>query len=425
MLENKAGILFESKNALEKALVCAQQKKTSLVVKKTNDKVWVVDFLLKVRVHESIESFIHTYSVNKILATPGNAPTSLGSLILAAGTLKEAIKEIRLAQWTASKLCLTEISDYLADIQISLQMVSRAILESRKTPIKKTSSVHPFCSLCWRLKNEYAQLNYSEGENSSTRYCLEHHSTYNYQQYNVAKGALIAAAKNRNSILDQELLIIINEKSINLKPTEHLLYQLSMSFADKPATKDLQKLKKDVLKWQDRATQVLELIKNNYPITSKLINNVKPAEYPSWGDWFIEIIKSLDSSLADHESWKIAQSAENAEIAKNSKNAKNSTCNNSQKTSEPPLYDNSLTGWPVLKTICHRHEAFKIVHMKNRPRGPKKGVVKKNTNLRSQLTKAVQLRAQEKKKIVWSHIAKELKVSPQRIHVLAKEMGLK
>lgn len=405
MLENEAEILFESKNALEKALRCAKQSNTSLVVRKTDGKLWVVDFLVKVAVQKYIKDFLHDYAFISIPISPNSNSASLGSLIVSAGSLLGAIKKIRLAEETAYKLRLNEISDYLANIQLCLQLVRQAVYKS-----KKISSVQPFCSLCWRLKSEYLLLNFNDHLNHSTKYCHEHHSKNNYHQYHAAKGALISAAKKRNSTLDQELLVRINEKKNNFKSTEHLLYQLSMSFIKKPSIKDLKKLKKPVLKWQDRATQLIELIKNNYPITNKLINNVKLSEHSSWPSWFLEIIKSLDRTETDLASWKDTKDLDPEAL---------------QKTSQSDFYDNSLIGWRVLRTICHRHEAFKIFNMKKRPRGPKKGFVKKNDSLRLKLTKVVQSKNKNNKKIVWSHIASELNISPQRLHVLAKEMGLK
>ncbi len=88
------------------------------------------------------------------------------------------------------------------------------------------------------------------------------------------------------------------------------------------------------------------------------------------------------------------------------------------------VYDSSLVGWEVLRAICHRYEAYSVIHEFKRPRGPKKGEVPKNTELRDAIIEAIKIRASRGEKVVLAHIAKELGISAPRLSKLVKELNL-
>lgn len=88
------------------------------------------------------------------------------------------------------------------------------------------------------------------------------------------------------------------------------------------------------------------------------MNNISVEEISSWKEWFYAVINSLDPSGMDASSWVDAdidwrgmpddQAATSLEVGEN-----------------------------VLLNIIHRYESVNNIKAISRPRGPKKGAVKK------------------------------------------------
>lgn len=189
-----------------------------------------------------------------------------------------------------------------------------------------------------------------------------------------------------------------------LKPKHELMERVETNFSSLiPRTNVIQsdKIFIDSLyttNWQFTYGRMLELIKEPYPITHKLIHNISPMKFSTLERWICEIVKKLDPydysvQLDNFMDWL-----------------------------DLPGDD---TDWRNILYILRRHEVYKTITSKRRKRGPKKGHVLANISLREKIKKATESQISTKGKINAAEIARELNLSRQRVNVIIKELKLR
>jgi hypothetical protein len=84
-----------------------------------------------------------------------------------------------------------------------------------------------------------------------------------------------------------------------------------------------------------------------------------------------------------------------------------------------------IEDWALLLRIVQRFESYHSLHSTPKKRGPQIGTVPKNDLLREKIKKIVNKQMKQLGKIKAVAIADELSISPQRVSILLKELGLR
>lgn len=84
-----------------------------------------------------------------------------------------------------------------------------------------------------------------------------------------------------------------------------------------------------------------------------------------------------------------------------------------------------IEDWALLLRIVQRFESYHVLHSAPKKRGPQIGTVPKNDLLREKIKKIANKQIKKIGKIKAVAIADELSISPQRVSVLLKELGLR
>jgi hypothetical protein len=213
--------------------------------------------------------------------------------------------------------------------------------------------------------------------------------------------ALFRAANERANEDDLERLSYFLDKETKRRRGSFARrsYALTQTFAQKPITDRIPPAREC---WLDAISDIKLLAKAFFPDAAIKIALVDSKIMTNWKNWFLGIIEVLDETRVDITSWKSCPAIR----ARKDSNADH----------------NSLDiGRNQLLTILRRYQASQNIGKSNRlrPRGPRPGSVKKNNEIRNQLT---QLFSQSDRTLSGTEAAKILGVSRQRISVLRKEL---
>ncbi|MFL0797825.1 MAG: hypothetical protein K6L73_10105 [Cellvibrionaceae bacterium] len=185
--------------------------------------------------------------------------------------------------------------------------------------------------------------------------------------------------------------------------SEEVFGRLTKSFTPEIPVESLKLLNQPVNCWEERVKQLLEAIEIISPGAYSKIVNITLSRCGSWERWFLSAVSALDSSGTDVQCWRDTGDFSGPE----------GSC-----------FDGDIVGWRVMLKICRRYQAVEVIESFPRPRGPRRGEVAKNFEIRESLARLVLSRREAGVRVVWSHIAVELGVSRQRVSDLAKELGL-
>ncbi|MFG0873076.1 hypothetical protein ACF8QD_05155, partial [Aeromonas media] len=331
---------------------------------------------------------------------------SLKGLIEYARTLKKTNKIISntiysLRFFETRKDVINAKVDYLYELKYCLLLISDLINRSKGVNRhRRREDFLEYCALCWRLVNKNNSILYSHTEHYSRFYCLVHHPKKSDLNYHKAKGALLAAIKRLN-------INVITVSPNKYGPYE--LYAATGRIVEKIKLPDFYK-RLNGNSWYDSARCILEISKHYYPHANKVLINIAIDNLSSWKDWFYAVIKALDPSGVDSSNWN------NVNVDWNG-------------VSDNQAVTNGLVGERVLLNILHRYECVSFISDLHRtfprPRGPQKGTVKKNNELRERITVLANRQMAEDFKINAAKIAKEMMLSRQRVNVILRELGLR
>lgn len=335
---------------------------------------------------------------------------SLGSLLRKAKTLRKAKGWIRKTeehlkgkQVNKSDLISASVRDaeidYVKEIYHCLELIAILTQKSKRIQRKRNGYFLEYCALCWRLVNKNKILNYSDPADYSAYYCLEHHPKKSGSRYHSARTALFSAIDKSDRELKEELIRRRNENLL----TPFFLYKSTARFAKKHP-----KMVLDAFytgdSWKNRVSRIIEISKLYYPSASEAMKDIFIKDPVSWQEWFYAVIKSFDSSGIDAASW------DDANVAWKS-------------MSDDQAAISGDVGEDVLLNIIHRYESTCNIKAMPQPRGPKKGEVKKNDALRSEITILATRQIDEKNKINVNDIVEKLNVSRTLVYRLLKELG--
>ncbi|MNQ86269.1 hypothetical protein D3C85_1014570 [compost metagenome] len=250
------------------------------------------------------------------------------------------------------------------------------------------------------MVNKNNLILHSHSEHYSRFYCLEHHPKKSDLNYHKAKGALRAAIKRLN-------VKVVTVSASKYEPNE--LYAATGKIVEKIKITDFNK-NLNGNSWRDSSRCILEMSKRYYPHANKVLSNVAIDTLSSWKEWFYAVIKALDPSGIDSSNW-------------------NDINVDWDGISDAQAVTNDFVGERVLLNILHRYECVSAISTLHRtfprPRGPQKGTVNKNNELREKITILANRQMAENYKINAAKIAKEMMLSRQRVNVLLRELELR
>ena len=357
----------------------------------------------------------------------------LGELLRKTKTVNKA-KEVILCTITYLKnkrffneqkaTVFNEKINYLTNLYFHLSCIKNLIKSSKK--IKKRDFVAPteFCVLCWRLVNkaefvslsspEVYQVNPVKGKITNPKgysnyYCFEHHPKIRNSKYHYARAALTYAIKvlniNTVDIIDPLVFYAATSRCVQkTNPLDHKETSNAVKLGGRET-------------WHNRAYLIKEMSRLHYPNAYHAIEKIVIENQVSWIGWFHSIIDSLDS----HNSTL---------LKKDLFNWKSSGVDIKEMSNKDAIASDYI-GEDVLISILHRFECvckineIYIENKTNRPRGPKKGSVKKNDMLRLKIINIVNKQLEESTHINGAQIARDLGISRERVSKLLKEMSIR
>lgn len=275
------------------------------------------------------------------------------------------------------------------------------ILQLCKTySFKRTpKSIHSTldCCLCWRAVKP-----------GSTQYCVAHQEDKMLRQRDQRR--LYTAIMSRNDEHSAELKRRLASKA-GRKRLHFRKYYWSSFFAEDLTPSQLIKNTRITIpsgkEWREDAQLFLDYLKDRYIYWNEYIRRVSPRDSKDWTSWLGKIRKRLDPNCPPVFTAKDIESSEEYPVDI-------WLC---------PRGD--IEDWALLLRIVQRFESYHALHSTPKKRGPQIGTVPKNNLLREKIKKIANKQIKKIGKIKAVAIADELSISPQRVSILLKELGLR
>ncbi|WP_330110345.1 hypothetical protein [Methylophaga thalassica] len=400
---NGEDLISKVREASENAYDWSQRNGKPLAMTASEKDLEVAQFFDEINIDQNIA---------KLIIRVGNFSPSLnfsfgeilrkGKTIRKAKSVVDKSEEFLRENYLIDDLLRRDIEiDYLKNLYHCFELISLLIKKSRRVQRRRSAYFLEYCALCWRLVNKNKILNFSESADYSAYYCLEHHPKKSDSNYHKARASLIAALK---------IIPALNREFNSRKESDALnpkfFYKATARFALKHKPSKTTKQTISTHNCKGPVDYTINIANSYYPATSTAINGIDLNKINSWKEWFYAVITALDPTGQDSLSWDDAN-------------------DNWDDVPEDHTAYSPDFGVDVLLNILHRHEATFNIKALPRPRGPKPGEVKKNKQLRLRVIEIYEQQKAIKGKINGAEIARELKVSRQRISIILKELNLR
>jgi hypothetical protein len=247
--------------------------------------------------------------------------------------------------------------------------------------LRTKKSSRPYCVFCWRRVE------------NSKYYCQIHHSSESSSSYYAAQTALISALKAKKPTDFNKYIEISNNPTLKKSLPLHY-YEWTASFSPHPAYIIVQLKNKNSLKLSITGTikQLLELVRENYPITYALIENEALIKLTSWKDFILKSIEYIDPTESffweakDISEWLLLPKPKNKSKEELNAIAKEKSEAELEAELEIKLEENLEQVLLMLVYFFSRHEGVQTINSLPRPRGPssKKGLVDQITPEKNQ-----------------------------------------
>jgi hypothetical protein len=366
LLEKRAEAIFSHlKNSAK-----AQNKNISL--KKQKGCICIKSYLKKLEILQSAAESIHTEIFN-IDEYKNHIATNLFELTRNIGGLEKSIQQLRYFLQAPKES--EELHLYIGEIRQALILASNCITQ------ENTQINLPYCALCWRKPVD------------SPNYCAFHNSTNPRTRANYVRDRrlFINAIKKTDDFVK---IIKFDGKGMNgNKVSPFVIFSLYSNLIRKESLNlyDVTFFESPNITWERKYMRLTFLVKDSFPYTYDLVKKVNIIRCENLSEWLNQVLKVLDydSKIYNMNSWL--------------------------------KFDNTSNNWETVLKIFHRHEIYKIFTTTSKPRGPQKGQVKKNYDLRSAVNELAQEQLKTRSKVNASKIARQLRRSRQRISVLLNE----
>lgn len=320
-------------------------------------------------------------------------PKYLLDVVAIVGGFKELLLEIHRITIYRQTLNNEEYKNYLMHLSEVLQLCKTYAFKRTAKIIHSTLE----CCLCWRAVKP-----------GSTQYCVAHQEDKMLRQRDQRR--LYAAIMSRNEEHSAELKRRLASKS-GRKRLHFRKHYWSSFFAEDLTPFQLRKNTKISIpsgkEWREDAQLFLDYLKDRYIYWNEYIRRVSPRDSKDWVSWLGKIRKRLDPKCPPVFTAKDIESTEEYPV-------------NIWLCPRGDIED-----WALLLRIVQRFESYHALHSAPKKRGPQIGTVPKNYLLREKIKKIANRQMKQIGKIKAVAIADELSISPQRISILLKELGLR
>lgn len=320
-------------------------------------------------------------------------PKYLLDVVAIAGGFKELLLEIHRITTCPQTRNNREYKNYLMHLSEILQLCKTYSFKRTPKSIRSTLD----CCLCWRAVKP-----------GSTQYCVAHQEDKMLRQRDQRR--LYAAVMSRNDEHSAELKRRLASKA-GRKRLHFRKHYWSSFFAEDLTPFQLIKNTKISIpsgkEWREDAQLFLDYLKDRYIYWNEYIRRVSPRDSKDWVSWLGKIRIRLDPKCPPVFTAKDIESTEEYPV-------------NIWLCPRGDIED-----WALLLRIVQRFESYHALHSAPKKRGPQIGTVPKNDLLREKIKKIANKQIKQIGKVRAVAIADELSISPQRVSVLLKELGLR
>ena len=399
-------LVLDVKRVLLDAIKDTSKKGISITVRRQGDSVLLHEVLARIKIDNEIFEYLTSVPSDKKYKKIKKC-NSVGELLRIHSSLKQVQKHISSAITDIRAMTLEpEQIDYLKELYHCYALSESTLKASRKT--KRTDDGHfqEYCSLCWRLIYKYQHLNLDQ-TSYSNHYCIVHHPKQNDNIYHRDRTKLISAVKNRSNAEELDKIKFICDPHSSRTKSARYLYSLTNTFSKYPREEVITLYKNKDAPYE-MLDNLLKIAAKHYPESYMKLQDFDLNKCNSWMSFFSWIIQALDPNGYDVESWK-----ETKELLEETD------------VNDQLSHNDSLIDWRSLLRIIHRYQAFHNIAKISQPRGPKKGTVPKDEELRSRIQSIAEIQLIGQGKINASKIAIQVNRSNVRVGQLLKEMGLR
>lgn len=320
-------------------------------------------------------------------------PKYLLDVVAIVGGFKELLLEIHRITIYRQTLNNEEYKNYLMHLSEVLQLCKTYVFKRTAKIIHSTLE----CCLCWRAVKP-----------GSTHYCIAHQEDKMLRQRDERR--LYTAIISRNDDHSAELKRRLASKAGRKKLPFRKHYWSSL-FAQN-LTPFEQSKKTNVSDpsgnhWRADVQIFLSYLKDKYTHWNEYIKKISPHDSKDWVGWLSKVRKRLDPNcppiFTENDIRSLRVHPVNYWLC--------------------PRGD--IEDWALLLRIVQRFESYHALHSTPKKRGPQISTVPKNDLLREKIKKIANKQIKQLGKIKAVAIANELSISPQRVSILLKELGLR
>jgi hypothetical protein len=386
---------------LEKLKVTASQKGLKLLQKKYSDSSGIlVSTALSQPQLSSHYSNLLSDTLSFCKKYEGLKPQNVEELVRYCGGLKATVKNIKHAYEFELSVRFDDELEFLLDAIESVLL--KAISATNHTPkwlsyevaeergkleaYNAQYSVHlPMCAVCWKRTS------------SLSFYCKEHHSIRNKKAYNFAVRKVFSFTTRHSS--NSDLINFANGNTKQIGKQRRLATKLYGMVNDiVPPVVNVVNFQAET-HWHSYAESIITYTQKHYPASFHRLQQSKDlmqySAYDSLLDWGYMTIDCLDSSGSESSSWKGSQ--------------------------ELIHLNNDHLRFTLLHILA-RYEATQRIYQPSKS-GPMKGFGT-DAEQRETLSGLYNQQLRDIGRVNLSQIAREMKLSRQRVSVLARELKL-
>lgn len=323
----------------------------------------------------------------------GCPPTYLLDVVAIAGGFRELLLEIHQITTYHQTQNKEEYKNYLMHLSEILQLCKTYAFKRTAKIIHSTLE----CCLCWRAVKP-----------GSTQYCVAHQEDKMLRQRDERR--LYAAIISRNDDHSAELKRRLASKAgrKNLPFRKHYWSSLfAQSLTPFEQSKKTNVSGPAGNHWRADAQIFLSYLKDIYTYWNEYIRKISPHDSKDWAGWLSKVRRRLDPNcppiFTENDIRSLGMHPVNYWLC--------------------PRGD--IEDWALLLRIVQRFESYHALHSAPKKRGPQIGTVPKNDLLREKIKKIANRQMKQLGKIKAVAIADELSISPQRVSILLKELGLR
>lgn len=426
-------MIIECRESLSKALEYCLSNELSLSISKAKNGYQVCNGLISVHINQQkvLEIYEHTNSIPPFIKKQKTKETvnkqlSFADLTRTNGTLNRSIKSLRKTDILVKKVLreneLDEARKFLSEIMTCLFLIKDQVTFFNKH-LKSMPFHQTYCQLCWRMVNALEFRLYSEKENHSTHFCVNHHPLINKKNYYRDRRKLKLLQRKYGQL----------EQNDDLEPHEiakgetifHKSYlkEVSQHLYGEIISNEIFEKYESTFSELDVVRVVFNVTSKRTKYLSKAIEHFNLQTSTSWKAFFLDIIEAMSdgavvSNLNDPTEVERYQNLDSHPALKSKKAEVIYGEEDSFKLITKEIFDNeNLFNMKRLIKIIARFETYHLMQSIPQPRGPKKGCVNKKVDLR------VKIRLGLNDGLSQTKIAQILKISRQRISVLVKELN--